>query len=51
MCLKDAAETYGINRVTLADRIDKLGWDADRAVTTPIIPREKRVYGAERYLP
>ena len=35
LCLKDAAETYGIKRATLAQRLD-LGWSVKDALTTAV---------------
>ena len=37
--LAEWAEIYGIDRSTLAGRIYKRGWDAERALTAPIRPK------------
>lgn len=35
-CIAAWAEEIGINRVTLSDRINKLGWTTEQALTTPV---------------
>lgn len=39
--IKRAAEN-GISYITLHSRVSKYGWEIERAVTTPIIPRSER---------
>ena len=39
--IKQAAEN-GISYTTLHARVSKYGWDVERAINTPVIPREER---------
>ena len=37
-CMKDWANDYGLTREQLRDRLNKLGWPLEKALTTPIRP-------------
>ena len=53
------AEENGISKDTLLSRVRKLGWDVDKAITTPVRPKRKftkeeikimEENGVERYI-
>lgn len=48
--IKQAAEN-GISYATLHARVSKYGWDVERAVTTPIIPRSERAKMQQSKIP
>ena len=43
MCITSMAEKYGLNPVAVYARIKQLGWDVERAMTTPIKPSPRRI--------
>lgn len=36
MCISEWADVTGINRATIGDRVTKLGWSTEKALTTPV---------------
>ena len=50
LCLAEWSEITGINRATLSDRIVKLKWSVEKALTTPALPPKERHIYAMRML-